>query len=740
MLSITLLCGKPVDSLHISSDPIDTTLPYDGEYITFENGTPLPIEGKEGIYQLKFEVSDLDTFLNPTLYIGPSPYPLRIYFDGELIYSWSHELSSFRMQTVRPFSAALHSGEKESGEITVMLFTDGQKIALPPFRIGSDTEIDDYVYIQDLVCSDGINTITMLSYLFGIMIILYFFLSGKRHHELLYVGLFAISEGVGYSIFIFDGPGMPQLFWLKLSRIAFPISMSFLYSSILRMVKSENRLLRKIEHLIYSLALVSGITVLLAPSLHAVTLVFNLSGLFIIYPIFFLIFIVLLKATFYKKRRNTRLIFIGFLAVIFTSGLDLFYLFNYVIPYAWFSAYGQFFLILTIIITIGIMEQSIHNQLVEAKNLLEESNYALKSANDSVERESTLRENFIKAVSHELRTPLNAVVGITHELSDKETPYFRQLTSSVNRLRLAITNIFTYQNLESDQGDVVLSEIDVLSICREILSFHMESALSKGLRLELREDRDYPVPSKVLGNSDCWELIVNNTLSNAVKFTDSGEVIVSISYHDDMLHYSVKDTGVGLSDTEITTLFSSFNSSTSHNSYTTTHNQIGIGLRITKKEVELLHGSVEIKNRAECGVEVLVMLPLKSVAAEKVEKTRVRGNKILIVEDNDINQLVLSKILMRAGYSSEIKVNGKEGLDEILVNGDKYSLILMDIQMPIMNGLEACRGIREAGIEIPVIALTANADRDECLKSGMNAYLSKPYSAKSVVEMVQTFI
>ncbi len=755
LLVMVILCSADVtiSTLHITPEPINSAVTTKDEFITYENGGVLPISGRSGVYKLKFSLSDLTSLDNPALYLGPSPYPLRIYFDGKEIFRWGYTLSSFRLQTVRPFGVTLHSGIKDSGDIEILFYTEGQKTAFRKFRVGSYNDIDHFVYIEDLICSDGIKLISVLSMIFGIMIIFYYFLSRKKHHEILFLGLFAIFEGFGYSIFIFDSAGMSELFWYKFSRPAFPIAMSFLYSSNLRILNNRNFILRRLERIFYFLSLITTLLIFGAPSLFAVAQIFNVAGLLIIYPIFAIIVVLLFNSTVIKKRTDSLLIFLGFLAVIITSTLDLYYLRNQVIPYAWFSAYGQFFQILTIIATMAIFEQKIHNQLVDTKENLLETNEALVTAKKALEKESTLRENFIKAVSHEVRTPLNAVVGIIQELSDKSIPYYPLLSSSINRLRLALTNIFSYQNLGEENGELTLTAIDVVGICREIIDFHVESALSKGVKIIVIEDENHPVPEKIIANSEAWESIVNNTISNAVKFTDAGGIAVVLSYNEGVLYYTVQDTGSGMSEENLSGLFKDSESFSARNRYRKKQNQTGIGLRITQKQIASLNGSIAVKNRSGHGTEIVVSIPLESAIKKIVQESYAEEEgvkeeraeerteeKILIVDDNDINQMVLSKILEKNGFASEVCVNGLEALDELIDNYKDYSVVLMDIQMPVMDGLEASRRIRAENIAIPIVALTANADRAECIAAGMDAYIAKPYTAKTVIDIIRSFL
>lgn len=732
-----------IDTLSISPEPLDTAKPYTYEPVQYLNGETLPISGDEGIYRLTFPVNNLTSVRFPALYFGASPYPVEIYFNGKEIFRWGHTLSDFRMQTVRPFSVPLHAKDADSGTIEILFYTQGQKTAFRSFWIDSEENVTNSVYFEDMIGADGIKTISALSLLLGILIISYYFLSKKRHPEILYLGLFAFFEGIGYTLFITDGAGMGELLWYKFSRPGFPLAMVFLYSATLRLLRITHKSHLITERIFYILSAIATIAIWTAPSMFIVAQIFSyFVGVCIIYPIFAIIITLLFKTVFIEKHKESFLLFIGFSAVILTSSIDLYFLLADKIPYAWFSAYGQFIHIFLIIITIGKHEQKMHEQLLEMTVDLQNSNQELKKAHQQIAKESELRENFIKAVSHELRTPLNAAVGIVHELSDKSVEYYSIFAASINRLRLAITNIFTYESLDNDDLTLTLTPIDLSGICREIASYHSETAINKGVRLSVEYDAANPLPESLLSSESAWELIVNNTISNAVKFTDCGSVTVKLSYKEGVVYFDVLDTGCGVAEDELTTIFEEFSAVPGSNRYTKKSNQIGIGLRITKQQIDLLQGTISFRNRDVQGSSVHIEVPAEIVQTPvrmKFDQNEL-GAKILVVDDNDTNHLILSAILKKAGLEYEMVFNGLQAVDEIVQNGADYCLILMDIQMPIMNGIDASRKIREIGYSGAIIAVTANADRNECIEAGMNDYLEKPYTRQTLISMIHHYI
>lgn len=744
LLFFTMVSARiEIDTLSISPEPIDTTEIYTYEPVNYPNGETLPITGEKGIYRVTFPVKELNTVHLPALYFGASPYPVQIRFNGNEVFRWGHSLSDFRMQTVRPFTVPLHSKDADSGTVEILFYTQGQKTAFRTFWIDSEEIVTNFVFFEDMIGADGIKTISALSLLLGILIISYYFLSKKRHPEILYLGLFAFFEGIGYTLFITDGAGMGELFWYKFSRPGFPLAMAFLYSATLRLLNITSKKHLTAERIFYLLSILVTIAIWSSPSMFIVAQIFSyFAGVGIIYPIFGIIITLLFKTVFLDKKRESLLLFIGFCAVILTSSIDLYFLLADKIPYAWFSAYGQFIHIFFIIITIGKHEQRMHEQLLQMTLNLQNSNKELKKAHQQIARESELRENFIKAVSHELRTPLNAAVGIVQELADKSVEHYSIFAASINRLRLAITNIFTYESLDKEDLALTLTPIDLGEICHEIASYHSETAINKGVKLSVEYEYDNPFPERILSSESAWELIINNTISNAVKFTDSGCVKVTLSYRDGRVYFDVSDTGCGVPESELATIFEEFSASPESNRYTKKSNQIGIGLRITKQQIDLLNGTIAMENREDQGSAVHVQVPATKVNSPHSQTITQKqlGSKILVVDDNDTNHLILAAILRKAGLEYEMTFNGLQAVDEIVQRGSQYCLILMDIQMPIMNGIDASRKIREIGYTGTIIALTANADRNECIEAGMNDYLEKPYTKQTLISLIDRYI
>ncbi len=729
---VSIAAKAAIETLEVSAQPVDTAAPYKGAYIAFPNGRSIPTLPEEGVYRLRFQVSGLDSIANPALYIGAVSYPVRFYLDGQEFFRWSHTLSQFKMQCSVPQFAPLYgAGDRDSIEITAHFYNDGQTIAFPTLWVEEREVVEDYTTLQVFLAADGLAITATLSFLLGIILLFYYYLSRKEHIIILFSGLFALCSGASYSVWIFDMPFVEQIFWIKLARVTLPFSCCLLYSSNIRLIHNRNKTVSNLEKLFYLFSIISAVAMISAPGINHVIERFKFSGVTIIYPVFIIISTLLFRSVFLRKEKRATFIFWGVMAIILTSSIDLYFLLFNIQPYMWASGYGQFIHILTIVLTIGLYEQEVHDQIVHVKNDLVDLNHKLEQSNAQVKRESFLKERFIKAVSHELRTPLNAVVGIVSELSDRSIPFHRELSLSVTRLRLSISNLFEYQAIGVESA-VVYTAIDPQRICANIISLHRETAASKGVALSLNEDEHAPVPPRVLGCGEALQSIVNNTLSNALKFTKEGAVTMDTAYREGTLSIVVSDTGEGLSETDLESLFQQFEQA-NQSLYTREQNQIGIGLQIIQTHVRRLKGTIAINTRPTGGVAVTITLPF-AMATEATTQSSAAPKRVLVVDDNDINRLIVGKVLTRENIPFDTAENGLMALD--MMEEISYSLVLMDIQMPLMNGLQATEALRERAISTPVVALTANADADECYAAGMNAVVRKPFDVKELIDVV----
>ena len=378
------------------------------------------------------------------------------------------------------------------------------------------------------------------------------------------------------------------------------------------------------------------------------------------------------------------------------------------------------------------------------------------------EAKTNARNDFLANMSHDIRTPMNAIIGYTNiarsHSDDPETVSnaLEKIGSSSHFLLSLINDILDISKIESGKMQLNYAPCDLGDIFRRIEDITTLQAKDKSLLISYRHDsvQHFKVNSDELR----IEQVLVNIISNAIKYTPAGKTVDLIAEEkhvkDNWYSYRfiVKDTGIGISEKYLPHIFDSFTREEK-----TTINRIqgtGLGLAITAKIVELMGGTISVKSREGEGSEFVVELELEALEKVHTEKDSqnhsfdLSGCRILLVEDNDINAEIADMILTQYGIDVERAENGQIGLEQVQRHGrGYYDAVLMDIQMPVMNGYEAARKIRDLEGEcyktLPIIAMSANAydeDVKECLAAGMNTHLAKPFNPGDLLNVLQAQI
>jgi PAS domain S-box-containing protein len=387
----------------------------------------------------------------------------------------------------------------------------------------------------------------------------------------------------------------------------------------------------------------------------------------------------------------------------------------------------------TIIVQMGIvLIQNYYYCLI--KDLSE--SIKLDSDKKSAEILVKVKSEFIANISHEIRTPINGIIGMSSlllktNLTNEQQNKLDVIIDSAGSLLSIINNVLDFSKIESGKMICLYEEFDIKEFLNKIKNTFEFEVMKRNLYLGVNiQDK---VPLSV--NSDRIKLrqILINLINNAIKFSkEGGTVNVNISTCKSNLCFDIIDTGIGIENEKLSLIFEPYEQVNSDG-----ENGTGLGLTICKKLIDLLKGTISIKSTIDVGTTVSFSVPLENKMDDEIT--------VVIVEDNELNQLVITEICKYLGYNiSLIYKNGEEVIENIkTISSIKYGIIFMDLHMPKMNGYICTQKLRENHISLPIVALTANAminEKTKCLKMGMNDFLLKPVQISDVENIMKKYI
>jgi signal transduction histidine kinase len=377
---------------------------------------------------------------------------------------------------------------------------------------------------------------------------------------------------------------------------------------------------------------------------------------------------------------------------------------------------------------------------------LTQRNEELSAARRDADQASRAKSDFLATMSHEIRTPLNGVLGMTSVLLDeptapKVTEGLRVIQRSGDMLLAVLNDVLDFSKIESNHFELEAVPVNVADELRAVVSLLSSRADSQDdvVSVHIADD----VPTWFVGDPTRVRQVMLNLLSNAVKFTQRGRVELSLAYTDQVLTLSVADTGIGMSAEAQRRLFEPFVQGDA--STTRRFGGTGLGLVITQRLVKAMNGSIEVFSEEGHGSRFTVRLPLAVCAAPQVEPVLpaqvVPSKRVLLVEDNAVNQMVAAKLIARLGHEVVVAADGHEALGAF--GSGVFDVVLMDCHMPVLDGFDATRELRRKGAVIPILALTAAAtteDRAKCLAAGMNDVITKPIKLEILLRHLGTAV
>jgi len=401
---------------------------------------------------------------------------------------------------------------------------------------------------------------------------------------------------------------------------------------------------------------------------------------------------------------------------------------------------------------------SIIHDITEEKEK-EDQLHREKERAESAEISKKVGEQFLANMSHEIRTPMNAILGFTDvllktSLTSEQTQYMGAIKISGDNLLVIINDILDFSRIKSGKIQIenkFFKLSHIVLMCAELMR---PKAIEKGISLSVSLDKN--IHDDLIGDSTRLNQVLLNLLANAIKFTNQGEVTVNVKLlaeenNETEIEFTVSDTGIGIDEDKLATIFEAFIQA--DNDTARQYGGTGLGLAIVKQLVELQNGSVSVRSEKGKGSSFYFRINYKKASvladrnltiAEFPEKKLQKLN-VLLVEDNEMNQLLAHKVLSDWGWDIVITKNGVEALKKM--GKEDFDIILMDIQMPKMDGYEATRQIRQSlqhpKCDVPILAMTAHVmpnEEKKCYKAGMNGYISKPFDTKTLYAKIAAIV
>ncbi|MCG7534802.1 ATP-binding protein [Pseudoalteromonas sp. OOF1S-7] len=371
----------------------------------------------------------------------------------------------------------------------------------------------------------------------------------------------------------------------------------------------------------------------------------------------------------------------------------------------------------------------------------------LKQEKVRAEQSELAKAQFLATMSHEIRTPMNAILGVfqllrQHNRDPEDHSLVEQGYTSSQTLLALVNDILDFSKMEAGKLTLEVLAVDILQLCQEVIQEYQHLARDKQVTLDLTTELKPPLSVR-LADPLRLKQILRNLLSNAIKFTEQGQVTLGIQGDKSQLIIEVRDSGIGMTPTQVASLFKHFHQADS--STTRKYGGSGLGLAIVKQLVELMHGEVTVSSAAGKGSQFRINLPLLSTKPTAQQSSseaqpqipNLRGVSVLLAEDNLINQQIFAAMMKKTGANLTLANNGKLAMD--CFNEAQPDLFFVDIQMPVMDGIEVCQQVKNTDYRKPLIAITANVlpeDVSRYLSLGFDDFVAKPIDMQALFDTI----
>jgi len=740
MMRFVLLLLVAVTSLHAQRIDLDSgDIYFDGQSVEYNEGA-LPIESA-GVYQFSSHFEIDTTIETPVLFLGAMYYPCVVSVNGYEIYRWgtldsAGGMCNYGANTIQIPKQILN----QFNCFTIDFWTDGLTMGLAERWIGTQNEVSRKTEFRNAINQTGIRVGVIVSFIVALISFVAYFVTPQKQKLILYLSFSLMVTALAFNGFLFNAQSIDHLTQSYIFRSATILMVYALFGLITEITGFLNSTRLRVIHFVLLIPLF--VTIWSCGSKYEIESLMAMVASFYITPILLIMIFLIIRAIYLKKGRIFWFIFCNYLVLFYASYNDLSSLKAQVLPEYWLIPYGYLFITISILaymisvqINMYTENTNMSRELQSLNELLCKGNDDLISSKNAIQKESEMRESFIRTVAHELRTPLTGLVGgVDTILNDSAMPVkLKQplfyIKSSFHRLLITVSNLFDYVEMTQGEIQIIPHRFVVADVITPVLEYYRQSALSKGISLIVLPSPD--VPKELFGDSEHLVQIIDNLIENAVKFTDNGGVSYEMSFASDLFTVEIKDTGKGIDEELKKAMFDAFYRGERY-SYSQQYEGVGLGLAIVDNVVKAMKGTLSFSSTEERGSTFTISVPMMRDHSKRYNFTTNR--RVLVVEDNIVNSLMVCKQLESGSFFVESVVNGQEAV--AICKEKLFDAILMDVQMPVMDGLTATREIRKFNHKIPIIALTANGNPRECHNAGINALLTKPTSVEKLLALV----